>query len=91
MINYYAIFDRSLNLSNAPFVAPDDKSAIRLVRNMLLASDDGVVSRVAKDCDIRFVGFYNEETCSFVPREKDHIVIDLSAIPLPDKEVDNEL
>lgn len=91
MINYYAVFDKSLNLSNAPFIATDDKSAIRLVRNMLLSADDGIVSKVSKHCDLRFVGFFNEETCEFIPREKDHIVIDLCSIPLPDQEVKNEL
>lgn len=90
MIRYYCIYDYSLNLSNAPFIAADDKSAIRLVRNMLLSADDGIVSKVSKHCDLRFVGFFDEETCEFIGRGEDDIIINLSSIPLPDQGVTNE-
>lgn len=83
MVNYYCIYDNSLELANPMFAASDDQSAVRLCRNMLLSSTDDVFSRIVPSCDLRFVGSFDETTCDFVPSKPARLVCHLSNIPIP--------
>lgn len=84
MIKYYCIYDKQLNLANPPFAAADDQSAIRMVRNMLLSSDDSVFKRVLSICELRCVGTFDETASVFNSEGSPRVLCDLAAIPVPD-------
>lgn len=84
MLRYYSIHDNSLNLSNPPFSAPDDKSAVRMVRNMLVSADDAVFKRVFPVCDLLYVGSFDETRACFLPEGDAVLVVHLADIPIPD-------
>lgn len=84
MINYYAIYDKSLNLSNNPFPARDDSAAVQCVRNMLIAAGDNILPRIVPVCDLRFVGAFDEENACFDNCVSSRLVCSLSDIPLPE-------
>lgn len=84
MLNYYVIYDKQLKLANPPFCASDDKSAVRLCRNMLVSASDDVFARVAPCCDIRFIGSFAEDTVEFIPCVPARVVCAVGDIPMPD-------
>lgn len=84
MIKYYCIYDKQLNLANPPFAATDDQSAIRMVRNMLLSSDDTVLKRVLHICELRCVGAFEETASVFNSEGSPRVLCSLADIPLPD-------
>lgn len=84
MTRFYAIYDNSLKLSNAPFACSDDKSAVRMVRNMLLSSPDDVFKRVAPCCDLLFVGTFDNINAVFIPESDKVLIVSLADIPIPD-------
>lgn len=84
MINYYAFFDNSLNLSNVPFTATDDRSAIRATRNMLLSATDDVLHKVILCTDLVHVGQFDEVKGVFLDNIGRRKVISLKDIPTPD-------
>lgn len=84
MIKYYCIYDKQLNLANPPFAASDHQSAIRMVRNMLLSSDDSVLKRVLPICELRCVGTFDETTSVFNSEGASTVLCSLADIPLPD-------
>lgn len=83
MLNYYCIYDNSLEMANPMFTAADDNSAVRLCRNMLLSGSDDVLSRVLPSCDIRYVGSFDETNCEFKSCEPARLVCHLRDIPIP--------
>lgn len=83
MINYYALYDNSLKLSNPPFACNDDISAKRLVRNMLISASDDVFTKIVSITSLVFVGRYDEVDAKFIPAPEMVKVCDLCDIPLP--------
>lgn len=83
MIKFYSIYDNQLHQSNPPFAAADDKSAIRMVRNMLLSADDSIYNRVRSICDLRFVGTFDEVTARFESKDDSRVLCSLDSIPMP--------
>lgn len=87
MIKYYAFFDTDLQLYNPPFSAADDRSAIRITRNMLLSADDAVLSKVVPITELCYIGTFDEQNGIFSNCINGvRTVISLSEIPLPIKE-----
>lgn len=86
MMNFYAIYDNSLKLSNPPFSARDDSHAVSIVRNMLLSADDSILPRIVPVCELRFAGAFDEENACFDSLVSPHTVCSLSDIPIPDSE-----
>lgn len=84
MIKYYAFYDNSLKLSNPPFAAQDDQSAIRATRNMLLGASDDVLHKVISCTDLVHVGMFDEVKGIFIQPEYMRKVISLKDIPTPD-------
>jgi hypothetical protein len=82
-MNYYCIYDKSLQQANLPFAASDDQSAVRMVRNMLLSATDDVFERVLPVCDLRYVGAFDEVEAKFKSADSNRILCDLSSIPIP--------
>lgn len=82
MLNFYAIYDNSLKLSNPPFSARDDSHAVSMVRNMLLSADDSILPRIVSVCELRFVGAFDEEHSCFDQVVSSRTVCSLSDIPI---------
>lgn len=83
MINYYCIYDNSLQLANLPFPARDNNEAVSMVRNMLLSADDSILKRISSVCELRLCGTFDQETASFDPVVSARTLCALSDIPLP--------
>lgn len=84
MIKYFAIYDNSLQQANPPFAASDEKSAVRMVRNMLVSASDDVFKRVLPVCDLVYVGSFDDIATKFESPDNKKVVCHLSDIPIPD-------
>lgn len=84
MLRYYSIYDNQLQQANPPFFARDDKSAIGMVRNMLLSADDDVFKRVMPVCDLVYVGTFDSTAASFDSTDGKTVICSLADIPIPD-------
>lgn len=84
MLNYYAIYDKSLKLANSPFPARDDNDAVRIVRNFIHAAGNDLFARIVPVCDLRRCGSFDEEACTFLAAPEDNFVVALINIPVVD-------
>lgn len=69
MIKYYSFFDTDLQLYNKPFVASDEKSAIKFTRDLLLGADDSVFSKVINITELHYLGQFDENSGIFTGTE----------------------
>ena len=83
MLNFYALYDNSLKLSNPPFLCNDDISAKRLVRNILLSASDDVFTKIVSVTSLVFVGSFDEVNAKLIPAPDMVKVCDLCDIPIP--------
>lgn len=80
----YAIYDNGLQLSNPPFTADTDDSAVRLVRNMLLSADNTIFSKLRSVCDVLCLGEFDQKTAVIEALDTPRLVAHFTDIPLPD-------
>lgn len=82
IINYYCIFDRSLQRSNMPFAAHDDGEAKEIVRNMFLSFDEehaSILPKIRSVCEVRYSGCFDTDTGEMLPTvNSGRFVFDLS-------------
>lgn len=83
-MRYYCIYDNQLQQANPPFFSRDDKSAVAMVRNILLSASDDVFKRVFPVCDLVYVGSFDCTSAQFESSAGKTFVCHLSDIPLPD-------
>lgn len=87
-MRYYSVKNLELGWFNRPFVAPSDKEAIVLVRNVLFSNPDSELARDRTNAELFFVGNFDADRGRF--SGKPELVCKVSDIPVPENKKEGD-